>query len=177
MPLISDVVRGRKDLCEVVDKKGKTLCLLSVREVTAQGLMHRRIALCPTDGHKRLLLRAINDVEYDFFFSGVVAAGCGAREYAGMLAEKTLKTENVAKICEFLPVSETMRSFFNVYSVKISSQVAEMFARDRQKYLLADLLELKAIMNYGCKFSPLLELFAVSTFKSHSCLIPPRDGD
>lgn len=150
---------AEKNLYEALDERGRPLCLLPLAEIQRQRLFHRAVALLLMDRQDRMLLQAGSDSLHDFSFYGAVPAGLGSHEFAGQLAFANWKVEKVLPLCEYRPCPENRYSFCAIFKLPVSRALAEMFAGNREKFLLADSVEMASLIQYGLGVSPFLKLF------------------
>lgn len=148
-----------KDLAAVLDENRRPLCFLSMEEILRQKLCHLRVAILVGDKCGNWLLSIKPPQVYDFSFCEIVPAQFGAEEYASATAMDLWHADNLtlARICP--PCPENMHSYTYIYKVSLSKSMAALFARDTAKHILADTLEITALMEYGCDFSPSFKLF------------------
>lgn len=143
----------------MLDENRQPLCLLPQEEILRQKLFHLRIAILITDKRDKWLLSVNSNGIYDFSFCGIVPAHYGAGEYAAFITMERWKLNTLRPLLAYAPCPENMRAFTYIYKAVLSTSMAEMFAREREKYILADTVEIKSLMNYGSDFSPLLKLY------------------
>lgn len=156
---IYDIKFANKNLYDAVDEKGRPLCLLPLEEILRQKLNHRSVALLLIDKRNRMVLQAGNDDLYDFSFFGAVPAGISKCEFACQMAFERWKAENLLPLLEYRPCPENRYSFCAIFRLPVSNALAEMFASDRQKFLLADSVEIDSLIKFGFGLSPFLKLF------------------
>ncbi len=148
-----------ENLGEALDGNYRPLCILPFEDIIKQKLLHRSIALLLTDRRKKILLNIDPDGIYGFSFSGALQAGFCAREYAEKMALEHFGSGNLTLLGEIHPCIESGNSVSSIFSISASNALANAFALDRERWLLADPVEILSLMNFGCEFSPLFRLF------------------
>lgn len=157
--MVDDTKPALKNLYEALDGEGRSLCLLPLEEIRRQKLFHKTAALLLEDRLGRLLLQADSDTVYDFSFFGPVPAFMGKGEFAAQVAFANWKVEKIFPLWEYPPCPENGQSFGIIFKLPASNALAEMFAQNRQKFLLADSVEIASLIKYGMGLSPFLKLF------------------
>lgn len=156
--MIYEKIREREKLYEACDKNNRPICLLPLDEIQRQKLYYRSIAILLTDRRKKTILEIKADETFDFSHFEALPAGYNPYEYAEKISLELWKSNNLVLIREIKPCSESENSFVKIFSVNISNAMAQMIAKDAQKYLLADDTEILSLMKFGCGFNPLFKL-------------------
>lgn len=152
-------IHPEKTLYAALDMSGRPLCLLPIEEISRQKLRHRAVAVLLADKRKKALLAAEAGGECGFTFEEALPAGLGAMEFAEKRAHEIWRIERLAPLAIIQPRAESGWTLASIFLAPVSIGFADMLARDREKYLLADSAEISALLNFGHSFSPLFRLF------------------
>lgn len=136
-------------LHEVLDNAGRPLCLMRPGEIIRQNLFHKSVGLLLRDNRGRALLSWRPEQGFGFSSFGLVPAGLGTEEYALALLRNEWGRENLGRRRDAAPRKENNNSHTVIYEAPVLAAAAENIAAERDKYLLADDIELAALIRMG----------------------------
>lgn len=141
-------------LHEVLDNAGSPLCLMRAGDIIRQNLLHKSVGLLLRDNKGRSLL-SWRPEGFGFSSFGLVPAGLGIEEYALALLRNEWGRENLGRRREAAPRKETNNSRTVIYEAPVLAAAAENIAAEREKYLLADDIEVAALIRMGEIIAPM----------------------